>query len=198
MVGLAVAFFGGPLATKFLLVGAQLSIPTWFMTLIAGWTLGALARRYVDRGLPGRDQLPGPALQWWIRGRRYVQNAPTATQVEAKVRALGGLERTLVIVTDRNRQINICGDAKGDLIVFRTEDETDDECWELPLGGRVDESDVVEIAMGNVSAPVGRGFTLNVESALKIVEAFLSNKRVEGVAGTWRGGDVLTVRPSLP
>ncbi len=198
MVGLAVAFFGGPLATKFLLVGAQLSIPTWFMALIAGWTLGALARRYVDRGLPGRDQLSGPALQWWIRGRRYVQNAPTATQVEAKIRALDGRERTLVIVTDRDRQINICGDARRDLIVFRTEDVTDDERWELPLGGKVDESDVVEIAMGNVFAPVARGLTLNVGSALKIVEAFLSNKRVEGIAGTWRGGDVLTVRPSLP
>jgi len=197
MAGLAAAFFGGPLATKFLLVGSQLSVQTWFMGLIAGWTLGALARRYVDRGLPGHGRVSGPALQWWIRGRRYVQNAPTAAQVEAKVRALDGRERTLVIVVDRGRQINICGDARRRLIVFRTEDVTDDERWELPLGGPVDASDVIEIAMGNVSAPVARGFTLNVESVLKIVEAFLAKKRVDGVAGTWRGGEVLTVRPSF-
>jgi hypothetical protein len=202
MVGLAVAFFGGPLATKFLLVGAQLSIQTWFMSLIAGWTLGALARRYAERGLPGRDRASGPALQWWVRGRRYVQNSPTAAQVEAKVRGLDGRERTLVIVIviviDRDRQINICGDAAGEIIVFRTEDATDEERWELPLGGAVDASDVVKIAMGNVSAPVARGLALDVEAALKIVEAFLAKKRVDEAAGTWSGGDVLTVRPSLP
>ncbi|MGN7224535.1 hypothetical protein ACTHQN_16875 [Curtobacterium flaccumfaciens] len=200
MVGLAVAFFGGPLATKFLLVGAQLSIQTWFMSLIAGWTLGALARRYSDRGLPGRDRASGPVLQWWVRGRRYVQNSPTAAQVEAKVRGLDGRERKLVVVVvvDRDRQINICGDAAREIIVFRTEDATDEERWELPLGGPVDASDVVEIAMGNVSAPVARGLTLNVEAAMKIVEASLAMKRVDGGAGTWRGGEVLTVRPSLP
>ncbi|MCS6579524.1 Imm1 family immunity protein [Curtobacterium poinsettiae] len=198
MLGLAVAFFGGPLATEFLLVGAQLSIQTWFMSLIAGWTLGALARRHVDRGLPGRDRASGPALQWWVRGRRCVQNSPTLAQVEAKVRALDGRERTLVCVIDRDRQINICGDAAREVIVFRTEDVTDGERWELPLGGPVDASDVVEIAMGNVSAPVARGLTVDVEAALKIVEAFLAKKRVDSGAGTWRGGEVLTVRPSLP
>ena len=198
MLGLAVAFFGGPLATEFLLVGAQLSIQTWFMSLIAGWTLGALARRHVDRGLPGRDRASGPALQWWVRGRRYVQNSPTAAQLEAKVRALDGRKRTLVTVIDGDRQMNICGDAAQNIIVFRTEDVTDEERWELPLGGPVDAADLIEVAMGSVSAPVARGLTLNAEAALKIVEAFLTEKRVDGVAGTWRGGEVLTVRPSLP
>ncbi|MFA0848584.1 hypothetical protein [Curtobacterium sp. WHRI 8282] len=198
MVGLAVAFFGGPLAAKFLLVGAQLSIQTWFMSFIAGWTLGALARRYSDRGLPGRDRASGPALQWWVRGRRYVQNSPTAAQLEAKVRALDGRKRTLVTVIDGDRQMNICGDATQNIIVFRTEDVTDEERWELPLGGPVDAADLIEVAMGSVSAPVARGLTLNAEAALKIVEAFLTKKRVDGVAGTWRGGEVLTVRPSLP
>lgn len=198
MVGLAVAFFGGPLATKFLLVGAQLSIQTWFMSFIAGWTLGALARRYSDRGLPGRDRASGPALQWWVSGRRYVQNSPTAAQLEAKVRALDGRKRTLVTVIDGDRQMNICGDAAQNIIVFRTEDVTDEERWELPLGGPVDAADLIEVAMGSVSAPVARGLTLNAEAALKIVEAFLTEKRVDGVAGTWRGGEVLTVRPSLP
>ena len=198
MVGLAVAFFGGPLAAKFLLVGAQLSIQTWFMSFIAGWTLGALARRYSDRGLPGRDRASGPALQWWVRGRRYVQNSPTAAQLEAKVRALDGRKRTLVTVIDGDRQMNICGDAAQNIIVFRTEDVTDEERWELPLGGPVDAADLIEVAMGSVSAPVARGLTLNAEAALKIVEAFLTKKRVDGGAGTWRGGEVLTVRPSLP
>ncbi|MBT1545732.1 Imm1 family immunity protein [Curtobacterium aurantiacum] len=136
-----------------------------------------------------------PALQWWVRGRGYVQNSPTVAQVEAKVRGLDGRERTLVIVIviDRDRLINICGDAAREIIVFRTEDATDEERWELPLGGPVDASDVVEIAMGNVSAPVPRGLTLDIEAALKIVEAFLAKKRVDEGAGTWRGGEVLTV-----
>lgn len=198
MVGLAVAFFGGPLATKFLLVGAQLSIQTWFMGLIAGWTLGALVRRHVDKGLPGLDRSSGPALQWWIRGRRYVQNAPTAAQVEAKIRALDGRARTLVVVVDEARRIDVCGDATREIIVFRTEDVTDEERWQVPLGSTVDASDTVEVAMGNVAAPVARGLTLNVEAALPVVEAFLAGKEADGVAGSMRGEEVLSVRPRLP
>jgi len=198
IAGLAVAFFGGPLAARFVLVGAQLSVQTWYMSLIAGWTLGSLIRRSVDRDLPGHDAAAGPLLQWWIRGRRYVLRAPTVAQVEAKIRALDGRERTVVIVMDGARQINVCGDAARALIVFRTADVTDDERWEIPLGGPVDATDVIEIAMSNASAPVARGLTLDVASAMPIVAAFLARKEIEGVAGTWRGAEVLTVRPSLP
>ncbi|WP_285300970.1 hypothetical protein, partial [Klebsiella pneumoniae] len=38
MAGLVVLLFAGPIATRFVLVGAQLSIRAWFMGLIAGWT----------------------------------------------------------------------------------------------------------------------------------------------------------------
>lgn len=198
MVGLAAAFFLGPIATRFAFVGAELSIRAWFMGLIAGWALGALVRRRSDRNLPARQRVTGPVLQWWVKGKRFEEESPSTAQVEAKIRALDGLQRTLVIVSDSQRQINICGNASERLIVFRTEDSSDENAWQIPQSGPVHEDETVEISMGNVSAPVARGLTLDLQSALQSAEDFLAGRRLRIGSGVRRGVDVLRVKPSLP
>lgn len=198
MVGLAAAFFLGPIATRFAFVGAELSIRAWFMGLIAGWALGALVRRRLDKDLPARQRVTGPVLHWWVKGKRFEEDSPTTTQVEAKIRALDGAERTLVIVSDGQRQINICGNARDRLIVFRTDDLLDENAWQIPQSGPVREEEAVEIAMGNVSAPVARGLTLNLQSALQSAEDFLAGRRLRIGSGVRHGVDVLRVKPSLP
>lgn len=197
MIGLASAFFLGPLATRFVFVGAELSIRAWFMGLIAGWTLGALIRRRADRGRPARDHLNGPALQWWVRGKRFQERSPTQAQVHSKIRALDGIARTLVTFTDGPRQIEVCGNANGRLIVFRTEDLLDDEAWELPQSGPVREDETVEMAMGNVTAPVALGLTVDLQSAIEDADDFMRKRRGRS-AEVRRGSEVLKVRPSLP
>ncbi len=52
MAAAVLLFFAGPVAVRFVPVGAQLSIRAWFMGLVAGWIAGALVRRIADRGLP--------------------------------------------------------------------------------------------------------------------------------------------------
>lgn len=198
MAAMALMFFLGPVVTRFVVDGAQLSIRVWFMGILAGWALGALVRRIRDRGLPARGSEERPILQWWVRGKRFEEPNPTLAQVEAKIRALDGRYRTLVILRDRARELDLCGDAASGIIVFRTEDAKDDSLWEVPLGAEVDDHDSVETAMGDVSAPVARGLLVGVDEASSIARGFHGGRIVAGSAGTWRGTDVLTVRPSLP
>lgn len=198
MAGLAAAFFLGPMATRFASVGAELSIRAWFMGLIAGWTLGALVRRGADRGLPARHRTGGPALQWWVKEKRFAEASPTRAQVQAKICALDGIARTLVIVTDGPREINVCGDADNRLLVFRTENSSDDDLWELPHGGPVREDETVEVAMGNVTGPVALGLTVDLRFAVEMVDDFLLKNRVRGGIEIRQGVEVLTIRPSLP
>jgi len=197
MAGLVVLLFAGPIATRFVLVGAQLSIRAWFMGLIAGWTCGALLRRFADRGLTGRERAAPTVLRWWIRGKRFEQAAPTIAQLEAKVTSLDGHDRSLVVLRDGTRQLEICGDASGRMIVFLSDDVGDPSRWELPKGGVVDPSDRVEMAMGDVSAPIARGLTLSADEVLAIAQAFVAGKRVQSSGGVLRGEDVLLVRPEL-
>jgi len=197
MAGLVVLLFAGPIATRFVLVGAQLSIRAWFMGLIAGWTCGALLRRFADRGLTGRERGESAVLRWWIRSKRFEQSAPTIAQLEAKITSLDGRDRSLVVLRDGSRQLEVCGDANGRMIVFLTEDVGDSSRWELPKGGVVDPSDSVEIAMGDVSAPVAQGLTLSADGALAVARAFVARQRVQSDAGVLRGEDVLLVRPVL-
>lgn len=198
IAGIVLLFFLGPVLTRFALDGAQLSVRVWFMGIVAGWVLGALVRRIRDRGLPARSAEEGPVLQWWVRGKRFEERGPTVAQVEAKIRALDGRERTLVILRDRARELDVCGDAANGIIVFRTEDSSDEARWEVPLGAEVDDDDSVETAMGDVSAPVARGLLVDAHQASSIARGFHGGKSVAGPAGTWRGEDVLTVRPSFP
>lgn len=62
MAAIALVFFLGPVVTRFVLDGAQLSIRVWFMGILAGWILGALVRRIRDRGLPARGSEERPVL----------------------------------------------------------------------------------------------------------------------------------------
>ncbi|MDM7889845.1 hypothetical protein QUG98_15435 [Curtobacterium sp. RHCJP20] len=155
-------------------------------------------RRIRDRGLPARGSEERPILQWWVRGKRFEEPNPTLAQVEAKIRALDGRDRTLVILRDRARELDLCGDAATGIIVLRTEDAKDESLWEVPLGAEVDDQDSVEIAMGNVSAPIARGLLVGADEASSIARGFHGGRTVTGSAGTWRGEDVLTVRPWLP
>ncbi|MGU3411789.1 hypothetical protein ACLBWP_16945 [Microbacterium sp. M1A1_1b] len=198
MVGLATVFFLGPLMTRFLLTGAELSIRAWFMGLLAGWVLGALVRRRLDKNLPAQRRTAGPVLRWWVKGKQFEQESPTAAQVEAKIRALDGVRRTLVMVIHDKREIDVCGNANDRLIVFRTEDSTDENAWELPHSDVLRSGESVEIAMGNVSAPVSRGLTLDPQSAIRAADTFLTGKKSLGEDLVQRGVDVLRVRPSLP
>lgn len=197
MAGLVVLLFAWPIATRFVLVGAQLSIRAWFMGLIAGWTCGALLRRFADRGLTGRGLRESAVLRWWIRSKRFEQSAPTIAQLEAKITSLDGRDRSLVVLRDGLRQLEVCGDANGRMIVFLSEDVSDPSRWEVPKSGVVDPTDSVEIAMGDVSAPVAQGLTLSADAALPAARAFVARKRVQSDAGVLRGEDVLLVRPEL-
>lgn len=198
MAGIALVFFLGPVVTRFVLDGAQLSIRVWFMAILAGWILGALVRRTRDRELPPRGSEERPVLQWWVRGKRFEERNPTLAQVEAKIRALDGRDRTLVILRDRARELDLCGDAATGILVFRTEDTKDESLWEVPFSAEVDDQDSVETAMGDVSAPVARGLLVDADEASSIARGFHGGRTVAGSAGIWRGEDVLTVRPSLP
>lgn len=198
MAGIAVVFLLGPVVTRFVLDGAQLSIRVWFMGILADLILGALVRRIRDRGLPAHRSEELPILQWWVRGKRFKEPNPTLAQIEAKIRALDGRDRTLVVLRDRARELDLCGDAAAGIIVFRTEDTEDESLREVPLGAEVDDQDSVEIAMGNVSAPIARGLLVGADEASSIARGFHGGRTVTGSAGTWRGEDVLTVRPWLP
>lgn len=138
MAGLVVLLFAGPIATRFVLVGAQLSIRAWFTGLIAGWTCGALLRRFADRGLTGRGLRESAVLRWWIRSKRFEQSAPTIAQLAAKITSLDGRDRSLVVLRDGLRQLEVCGDANGRMIVFLSEDVGDPSRWEVPKSGVVD------------------------------------------------------------
>jgi len=52
VAGAVLLFFLGPILTRFVLVGAVLSVRVWFLGIMAGWVLGALLRRLHDRDLP--------------------------------------------------------------------------------------------------------------------------------------------------
>ncbi|WP_288468467.1 hypothetical protein [uncultured Curtobacterium sp.] len=177
---------------------AQISVRVWFMGIPAGWVLGALVRRVQDRGLPASGVAEWPVLRWWVRERRFEERDPTLAQVEAKVRALDGRDRTLVILPDGARELDLCGDAATGIIVFRTEDSGDESRWEVPLGAEVDDDDRTETAMGNVSAPMARGLLVDAREASSIAREFHGGRSVAGPAGTLRGQAVMSIRPSLP
>ncbi len=198
IAGMVLLFFLGPVLTRFVLDGAQISVRVWFMGILAGWVLGALVRRVQDRGLPASGVAEWPDLRWWVRGRRFEERDPTLAQVEAKVRALDGRDRTLVIMPDGARELDLCGDAATGIIVFRTEDSGDESRWEVPLGAEVDDDDRTETAMGNVSAPMARGLLVDAREASSIAREFHGGRSVAGPAGTLRGQAVMSVRPSLP
>ncbi|UFU13759.1 hypothetical protein LQK89_14805 [Curtobacterium sp. C1] len=198
IAGMVLLFFLGPVLTRFVLDGAQISVRVWFPGIVAGWVLGALVRRVQDRGLPASGVAERPVLHWWVRGRHYEERDPTLEQVEAKVRALDGRDRTLVIMHDGARELDICGDAATGIIVFRTEDSGDESRWGVPLGAEVDDDDRAETAMGDVSAPVARGLLVDAREASSIAREFHGGRSVAGPAGTLRGQAVMSVRPSLP
>lgn len=52
VAGAVSLFFLGPILTRFVLVGAVLSVRVWFLGIMAGWVLGALLRRLHDRDPP--------------------------------------------------------------------------------------------------------------------------------------------------
>jgi hypothetical protein len=185
---------GVPLLGLAGLTGFPLGRAAWFLSVLAGWFVGAIvgSRRDQHGTGPGGDQ---HHLDWDVRGKTFREWSPTVAQVEAKVRALDGRDRTLVSVVRGHGRLDVCNGANGLFVLFEAGDVRDDASWRMPAKPALAEE--VEVRMGDIVAPVDRGLLIDLDRAVAIATAFALGTAVRPEPDWWEGPQVLTVRPSF-
>ncbi|WIB15188.1 hypothetical protein DEJ34_13775 [Curtobacterium sp. MCPF17_050] len=185
---------GIPLLDVAGLTNFPLARAAWFLSVLAGWFAGAMIGQL--RGQRGTEpEAKQHHLDWDVRGKSFREWSPTVPQVEAKIRALDGQERTLVSLVKGHGRLDVCHGAAGRFVLFEAGDVRDDASWRMPA--KPTDVGEIEVRLGNVVAPVNRGLLIDVEKAVTIATAFELGKSVRPEPDWWEGAQVLTVRPSF-
>jgi hypothetical protein len=185
---------GVPLLDVAGVTGFPLARAAWFLSVLAGWFAGAMIgqQRGQRRTTPEAKQ---HYIDWDVRGKSFREWSPTVAQVEAKVRALDGQERTLVSVIKGYGRLDVCHGAAGQFVLFEAGDVRDDASWRMPA--KPTHVADVEVRLGNILAPVNRALLIDLERAVAIATAFELGESVRPEPDWWEGSQVLTVRPSF-
>lgn len=191
---LMLAAVGVPLLDVAGLIEFPLARAGWFLSVLAGWFVGAMVgQQRGQRGTP--PEAKQHYMDWDVRGKSFREWSPTVAQVEAKVRALDGQERTLVSVVKGHGRLDVCHGAAGQFVLFQAGNVRDDASWRMPA--KPTHVEEVEVRLGNVVAPVDRGLLIDLEEAVAIATAFELGQAVRPEPDWWEGTEVLTVRPSF-